>query len=343
MADGVLFLEGFETDTTASVWENCITDHITADHARSGGMGLGAINNLGVEANQGPLFAPTVNVVFGFAFRWRDAHDSLNYIWEVRGPGDVSHVSLGLNGQNCLQVAWQGGGAAYTNFALDMNTWYYIELRCYINRTNGYIELRVNGADAGEQYLLVGPVNTASGDASQWFANQFHCGSVSGFGRNFSFDDIYVRDATFGFMGDLEILGAQLVDDFSIEWTRNTEDHNYKCVYELTPDEDTSYVETEVEAKDLYEVGDTTYAGEIVAVQLVSRGRKTSTQLWSIQNKLSVGGLELTGAKHYMGFPNYETFPPDVFGTQPNGDPWDVAAFNAMKVGFTAKPETLVP
>lgn len=340
MAEGIRFFEGFEKDDSLSVWEDTFSFIRETGVKRSGNYGArpGPPFNIGV--GQSPLFIPSPEIILGFAFRPAAVETgslaNAIYIAQMVQPPGVGATLLEFTEQRTLGVSTVGGNNhGYTNKSLEEDAFYYVEWYVRIHPTNGASIVRVNG---NEELSLSG-INT--GNILFGGINQFYIGRMAGgnSGTDFWYDDIYVRDALIGgFLGDVEVLGVELEDDFLTQWVRNTGLKNYLTLIENTPDEDVTFVSTDVTAKDLYEVQNSTFPGVIHAVQLVSRGRKTSTELWRLQNVVHVGGLELFGNQHYMSYPNYETFPPDVFGHQPNGSDWTLSAFNNMKVGIYAEP-----
>jgi hypothetical protein len=168
--------------------------------------------------------------------------------------------------------------------------------------------------------------------------NQFHCGVLSGFlsdNRNFSFDDFYVREMSDGFLGDQRVITIDLEDDRAVDFTRLSGAKNYLMVNEIAPDEDATYnASDEDEAEDVFEIADSALAGTIHAVQLVARARKTQTQVWKLQTLLDLGGVKSYGSEWYIGFPDYETLPPDVYGDAPGETGWTLEQLNAIGVGY---------
>ena len=351
---GIRYFEGFETDESLSVWESNDAGfggsgvERSVDAARSGVYGMRPAGALGHGVAQSCLWTPTLTIIVGFAFRA-----------QIAAGGDPAilgfHVSGGGNPQCAIVLSAQrsigfvGGGVTigYTERMLELDAWYYIELLAHLSTSpNGTFILRINGDEAARFEGVTTGVGSIFGGINQMFMGRG--GGFPAETSEFHFDDIYVRDADEGgFLGDVEVVGVELEDDYTIQWERNSLAKNYLTVIENTPDEDTTYVETPADSvdpiKDLYEVGDQAYEGTIYAVQLVSRGRKTSTHLWHLRNVVHVSGLEDRGPDHAMAYPLYETYPPDVFHTQPNGADWDTAAFNAMKVGIEAEPFTNTP
>ena len=103
MSAGIRFIEGFEGDEDSLVWEDMGLTR-SADHARTGGFGIG-ITGLGSDRAQSPLFPSSTGVIVGFAFRWRAPTFGGNVaIFELRGPGDETHVRMDLDAQSLLSV-----------------------------------------------------------------------------------------------------------------------------------------------------------------------------------------------------------------------------------------------
>lgn len=361
MSEGIKFLEGFEGDEDSLVWETMplVRD---ADHARSGDFGVGW-DTLGLPRAESPLFAETVGLIIGFAFRWRaPVFGGSIPILELRGPGDFSHVQLQIDAQSLL-VAYSRNDSgemvarAYsTPRRLDEGAWYYVEMAVVGDDSAGSIVVQLNGppgvpGESTATVIDVGGIRTFDTglSAPQKFYNQFHCGVLAGFlneSRNFSFDDFYVRELSEGFLGDQAVIGRSLESDRSVDFTPSTGIVNKNMVDEIAPDDDTTYNEADEDgAEDVFEVSDSDFAGTIHAVQLVARAKKTQTQVWKLQTLLDLEGVKTYGGddgnEWYLPFPNYETLPPDVYGEAPGGLPWTLARFNAIGAGYRVQSPDL--
>ena len=345
MSDGILFFDGFEGDTTASVWQGIDggflqTDMIDPQWARTGGYGYGFVGG-GIGGAQSCLWTPTDYIIIGFAFLWHGQGGGTqgDPIMQLRGPGDVVHVGLNFNTQNVFGFLKPDGNMLWSVRTLDADAWYYIELRAKIHNTTGSVELWING---GADIAVTGLDTAGGGDPNSWFVNQFHVGRLGGYlagqgPTHYQYDDFYVMNAnvTPTPLGDSEVLGYALQDDASVMFSRSSGSKNYQLVDDTTPDEDATYVYSDVDnAEDYYVVGDTSYLGTIHAVQLVIRCRKTATQIWTIQGAIELTGTKSYGIQRYMAYPNYETLQPYVFGDAPGSTGWTVGQFNAMTVGF---------
>lgn len=349
MADGIEFIEGFEGDSASYVWEAMNLTR-SSDHARSGSYGIGK-TGLGLSRAESPVWSPLPSMIVGMAFRNRESVlDSDNNFLEFRRPGDVALFRMGLNAQKAIYVDSGNTTAtiarrAYSSRTLDDNAWYYIEVCVAMDATAGQITVQLNGPEGpvGSTGAEIIEVTCPTGDPAANFGgfNQFHVGTLSGVlnaERDFSFDDFYVRSGSEGFLGDHAVINFGLEDDRAVDFVRSSGSKNYEMVDETTPDDDTTYNETDEDgSEDIFEVGDTAFEGTIKAVQVVVRARKTQTQIWTIEPLIDLAGDTDYGPAYYVPFPNYETLPPAVFGTAPGGLAWTVARLNAIGVGYRAQ------
>jgi len=357
MSDGFKFIEGFEGDSLSLVWTSIIPDSSpfaspigrNAAFARTGSYGIG-LTGLGLAAAASPIWDALPEMAVGFAFRWNEPTGGGNIgFLHFRGPGDLTYVTLSLNGQRCLVLTSGAHGAqevrAVSTFQLDAGAWYYIEVHALCHASAGTVIVQVNGpagipGSTGAEVISVSGVRTCSDGATGY--NQIALGVLSGFlneDRNFSFDDIYVRDGAEGFVGDQAVFLVDLEDDRAVAWTRLSGAKNYLMVNEVAPDDDTTYNETDVDgAEDVFEIGDQIFTGTIHCVQLVARVRKTETQAWQLETLLDLGGTKSYSATRFLPYPNYETRPPDVFGDAPGQTGWTLQQLNDVGVGYRAGP-----
>lgn len=357
MSEGIHFIEGFEGDTTALVWER-MSMTLSSDHARSGVVGGGAVGG-GTKFGQSPLFPPTLGIACGFAFRNNgDAWSGNVVLCQVRGPTNVLHALVGISTQRVLTVETPDAGGSLQLRAvgtrqLDDGAWYYIECGFVGHATNGRVVVQINGPGGtpGEGANLAATdidvtgiptlrVGSPTVPAVARFYNQAWIGvsSIETGEVNMSFDDVYIRELDEGFLGDMEVLLVDLEDDRSIDFTRSSGSKNYLMVNETEPDEDGTYNDTETSGdEDVFEIADSGFTGEIHCVQLVARAKKTETEVWSLNTLIDLAGVKSYGAERYLSMPDYETLPPDVFGTAPGDLPWTVARLNALGVGYRAQ------
>jgi hypothetical protein len=150
--------------------------------------------------------------------------------------------------------------------ALTTATWYYIELRGFIDNSGGQIELRINGA---VQF------NLSSQDTQQQTYNNFHYVSVH-YPVNATYtDDLVIRTSneataeTGGFLGDIKIKPYYPNGDGTYSaMTPSTGTTHYTLVDEANPTT-TDYVSSNTALqKDSYTFQDVSETGSIKAVQL---------------------------------------------------------------------------
>lgn len=348
MSDGFRFIEGWEGDTSALVWQSQeMTLH--TDYGRFGkGAGTATYN----KSSLSPVLGDQMTaMIVGFAFRWQPpisggvgAHDLLMFA----GPNSVQTVVLELTAQRTLAVRSGSSGTTYrqySTFSLDQDAWYYIEMYATRHGTNGRIIVQVNGSEGtpgstAAEVIDVSGIDTGTTTAAVTGYNQFEIGHIGGNGATsiiMSFDDIYARNAADGgFVGDSSVYLIDLEDDRAVEFTRSSGAKNYLMVNEATPDDDTTYNQADTSGyEDVFEVADQTFPGSFIhCVQLVARSRKTETEAWTMQTLIDLNGTVSYAGERYLPYHEYETRPPDVYGDAPGLTGWTLQNINDMGVGY---------
>lgn len=220
-----------------------------------------------------------------------------------------------------IQLTRNGTVLATSTNSIVTNVWYHIQFKATIDPTNGYAEVRVNGATwvsyAG---------NTRS--TSNSYANNVQVMAQS---WTTYIDDYYVST---DFMGDLKAecrfpTGA----GDNTGWTPNT-GTNWDAVNDTSPDDDSTYISTTtVGARDDYEFQDlATTLGTVVAVQRVVDARKDDAGVRTIAPYSRTGGVNYDGANVNVG--SSYMYYLDVLELDPaTGLPFTISGFNAYKHG----------
>lgn len=211
----------------------------------------------------------------------------------------------------------------------------YIEVSVVFSTTaTGSVAAQFNG----ESIFSVLNVVTSSSGNSQANAVQviYDCGDVS----NQLVDDLYVCDGTGtinnSFLGDVGVqclfpsAGGQ-VDNFT---PNPSTDHNWQCVSENPPDDDSTYVSSSVAGTiDLYKITQLPSGSEqVVAVQIVACGRKDDTNTRVLGIGFGDGSSHVFDTGWALGT-SYQMY------TQPyDQDPitnsaWTVSSVNSGQIG----------
>lgn len=340
------FFEGFEGDAQSYVFE---TMQLTRDgeFARTADFGIGWEGTGNVVASS-PVIPQTTELVAGCAFKWTSVANGTFSLMSLHSPGDFLGVRVGISTQRLLYIETPDGAGAYvvrqlSEFALDLDAWYFIEVYALAHATDGVVTVQVNGPQGtqnttGAEVMHVEGVRTLHPLA--WFANynQVSWGVMAGTpseDHHCAFDDVYTREGD-EFAGDCATVLQALEDDRDVEFTRSSGAKNFEMVDEVDPDEDGTYNATDVDAQDILEVGDAAFTGQILALQLVGRYRKTNTQVWTVELAIDLAGVFDYGPPRFIPYPDYETSPPAVFNTAPGSLAWTIARLNAIGVGYRA-------
>lgn len=147
-------------------------------------------------------------------------------------------------------------------------------------------------------------------------------------------DDLYIRTGMIPY-GDTGILRMHVTGAGSATtWTATGSATNWQCVDDVNPDDDTTYVYSSVVgAKDLYALENVTITGDIYAVAMTIRGKKTSSGTRAVR-ALIKSTSEANGRTLYLPSSGYKTDFHSVFETKPTGGVWTQAALDALEAGI---------
>jgi hypothetical protein len=195
-------------------------------------------------------FLPTTNntLIFGIAI----LHDGGAYTSVLSFYDDVTlgvNVSIVIS-TGVITVKTGASTLATWTSPLQINTWYYFEVKTLCDASVGTVEVRINGTT----------IISLTGQDTKAGTHDYHNG-ISFYSSNQvnhqRFDDIYVCDGSGStlndFQGNCHIYGTYPVSDSdTIEWTPSTGVTHYNLVNEVLADGIT-YVESSISAlKDLY-------------------------------------------------------------------------------------------
>ncbi len=185
-----------------------------------------------------------------------------------------------------------------------------------------------------------GSGNGITESANSWFSHVKVGGGANGGNATVYLDDFYYCDDTGttnnDFLGDVRVYTLWPEDvGASSDFTRNggTVDGNYTAVDELAPDDDTSFVDTDVPgSEDFYEMEDLS-GQDIFAVAVTSCARAADDSAGSIQNQILSNSV--TGSAPTRALSSTYTFVQDIFETNPDTlDQWTAAEVNDAQAGI---------
>lgn len=240
--------------------------------------------------------------------------------------GDFQGVSFVSTGMVDL-------GACTTT--ITTNTWYYVELRMFIDDSAGQAELRING---------VSEVNLTGVDTKHQTSIDY--ASVLGLGGGSStqstskyFDDLYIRTSssstaeTGGFLGDIKIKPYYPNGDGTYTaMTCSTGSTHYTLVDE-SPANTTDYVSSSTAlTKDSYNFQDVSETGSIKAVQVSAYVYKADAGFRGAEVFAKSGATEVFGTS--LPLSTTQKYVMKMFEQDPNTSAdWSQANLNAAEFG----------
>lgn len=215
---------------------------------------------------------------------------------------------------------------------LNINTWYYVELKGFINGASGTCELHLNGS-SGEITSTTGNFGSINFDTIT-----LNPSAVSG--PAIKFDDIYVVDTSGPaprntFLGDVRV--ATLMpngDGTHSQATPDSGTSHFARVDEILADGDTSYVfDSNVGDMDTYTVpASIPSAATVYGVQHNLYERKDDAGTRQIAPVIRQGGTDFVGTAVAPSL-NY-AFASQIYNQDPTGSDWTPANVNGDEYGF---------
>jgi hypothetical protein len=246
-----------------------------------------------------PATYTKVLIGFGLWLNARPLDPSIPFLQLRNGTTAILNLSQTSAGK--LQVG--GGTAGPTTIAT--GTWYFVELKVFINGASSTYELHLNSASEIASTVYSGG-STGINNIS-FTAGIPPAGFGSGhFNGQYSFDDLYVLDWSASpnndFLGDVVVETIlPSADGGHTDFTPNSGTAHFSRVNEASgtyPDDDTSYVASNtVGNRDSYAYGDlTTLAGTIFGVQRNLYLRKDSAGTRTVKPSTRISGTDYDGS-----------------------------------------------
>lgn len=290
-------------------------------------------------------------VVVGFAFK-RNVYDGVREILNIASDANATeHLRFFTNASAGITVN-RGTStqiASTANNVLQGNIWQFIEIGVRISDSTSDFVLRIDGAvvpwNEGS-----GPFDTRNGGSAEVDNVEFFSTDASG--QLISFDDIYILNEKttdgFGnvsdlisFLGDVRVEALQPNgngNSSQLDGSDGNSTDNYLLVDDVTPDDDTTYVQSDVnDEKDTYALENlASTSGSVAAIQIVTRARKTDTGSRSIAQVARSGGNELDSDDFALSsaYATQRT----VMEKKPGGTAYSLADVNSAEAGAKVRP-----
>lgn len=297
-----------------------------------------------------PLANNPSEFVMGFAAYFQDSSNSAgdyrfisvydaagaNAQFIIRSPG-TAQTSLG----RCFEL-WNSANntllaTATIPFYSSGNMWIYIELKCKIHTTTGYVEMRINGELALSKYNFnTNPSGTANTCAAMAIFSSW---------RSTYLDDFYVLDTTGSapfndYLGPVYINKVlPTIDGSKTQFTLRSgaTTHWGEVDDDQSFDDDTTYVETNTNLnEDLYKFA-TQSGTQLLAVKVLNRSKCNSFGNVKMGNIIE----DYAGANFQVQYGPLLTSSyydsAAIFTTAPDGTTWDFTKLNATQFGVKMK------
>jgi len=339
----LIFTEGFDTYGSGSATSHSPTNVMNrrgwtgaqlkrSETARVSGWAYSAAVNYTDRMN---LSNTEAIKTIGLAFKVVNNDYRGNYIIGMH-DSTTAQMNIYLNSSGFLEVRRGASTVLDTGTTtIDVNTWYYVELKTTIHNTTGAYELMIDGvsevSDTG--------VDTQETGNAYWDSVAL---LTAGFGAPYliHIDDMYVTDSTgannTGFLGVIQIETIRPTSDVTTDWTALGAGSHYVEVDENPIDDDTSYVESGTPAdRELFGMGDTA-AGTptIFGITSIVDARNTDATTHDIQlvNKSSttttVSSPQTVGSTSAAKFEEITELNPDT------STAWTKTTIDAAEFGF---------
>jgi hypothetical protein len=325
----VVLVEGWDHMAAGDAPEKGWSGNVSMASGRFGGNAYNGETTSRLKS----LPASYATIIMGFAFKYRAVVDTPILV-QFRDSG-TAHVDLRYTVSTTTFSITRAGTSLGTYIKpLTLNQWYYLEFKATISDTVGVVELKIDG---------VSVINLSSQDTRNG-ANATVNEIVLSNGAQFTvgdIDDIYVVDTSGGaptndYLGDIRVEALfpnGNGNTSNLTGSDGNSTDNYLLVDEVTPNDDTDYVESStVGDKDTYAFGNLTpTTGTVYAVQPCLYAKKTDAGTRKIASIARLSGTEVDSADQTLGA-SYAYFT-DIREAKPGGGVWTITDVNNAEFG----------
>lgn len=332
----VVLIEGFDhlsnSLITTKGWSSGVSSLVTGRYPAPTGSAPSMAANINFPDPGTTKILPSsyTTLILGIAFY--NLYDLT--FGTANGPIELGNsggpvVVVSLNSNRKLQVSNSTPTIIATGTTnINVNTWYYMELKIFINGASGTCEVHLDGATE-----IASTVGNFGSTALDRITIQ-----TSHLGPQIAFDDVYICDTTGAgprntFLGPARVITPipNGVGNYS-QWTPNGASPNYACVDESPPDGDTTFVSSLTPGQlDSYQVGDVPLGATIFGVQPCIYARKDDANTRQIAGLIRQAGTDYIG-NTFTESASYVDFT-QIYNQDPTGVDWTVATFNADEFG----------
>lgn len=254
------------------------------------------------------------------------------------GYNSAPQIRIRPNADGTLSVLTDANTVLGTTAnALSSDVWYYLEWKVLLHASAGTVDLKVNGAS----WLSLSGQDTITTGSALW--NNVYIGKVMTATSSdilWYYDDIFVCDGSGSlnndWFGDVTVSAKfPNANGTTSGWTRSTGSDQYATIDEASANGDTDYNSTAtVNAVDTVNVESAPTGASILAVQVLTYGRKTDVGTSAVAPVIRHGGTDYAGTGIGIGGTTY-SFQRTLYDTNPGTSAaWVEADFNAAEFGY---------
>lgn len=224
-------------------------------------------------------------------------------------------------------------GTSTTVISPDM--WYLLELHVVISDSSGVAQLKIDG----NLDINASSVDTKPGTISN--IGSIIIGAYGSYVLYGYFDDIAINDTTGSvnnsWIGQGGIYALTPNGAGTSTQLTPSSGANYTCVDDIPPDDDTSYVESNVQDEiDTYALSASAGEGMISAVQWLARAKANSTGTTAVTRVLRINGTNYVGGDNIVS--TSYVYKTDILEKNPDDSAaWEYTDLDAMEAGVKVR------
>lgn len=246
----------------------------------------------------------------------------------IREDGSADHLWVNILASGAIEVRRGNGGTILGTSAVATvatNAWFYFEIEGLIADSGGWFKVYVDGIEV----INVSGVDTRNGGTS----GIFNVIDIIESGTK-DIDNIYVKDVV-GSIGPAKIVPAAVTsDDANVGFVQLSGATLYEMVDEAKTDLDTTYISASaVNDQVTFGLADLSETGAIYAVKVQFSLKKTDAVAGrAVKAVIKDDANTAVGADNIVLSTTYK-FASNIFGTDPSGAAWNLAAVNGLRAG----------
>lgn len=266
-------------------------------------------------------------LTMGLAFQFGN-NLTLQDLLVIRAAG-TSAVKLGLTAGNILSVRNSGNTVIATGSTiLTSNTWYYAEIKAFINGASGTCEVHLNGISASPEITST----TGNFGSTNLDSVMVHPST-----NTYTTDDYYACDTSgstnTGFLGDVRVATLAPSGAGSHAQFTPLSGANYQNVDDATPDDDTTYnYDANPGDIDSFPTAGVPSGATVYGVQENVYARKDDVGARQIAPLVRQGGTDYPGTAAALSA--QYIYYSQIYNQDPTGSNWTAANLNADEFGY---------